>query len=65
MFLPIQLVRDNITQGALGGIYADHPLDVYVVPAPSDAGLAVGGVWAVQPQQNSTSTAIPGLAPVL
>ena len=44
-----QLIRENLTQGALVGSYADHPLDVYVAPAPNDAGLAVGGVWAVQP----------------
>ena len=44
-----QLIQENLTQGGLGSSYADHPLDVYVAPAPNDAGLAVGGVWAVQP----------------
>ena len=44
-----QLIRENLTQGGLGSSYADHPWDVYVAPAPNDAGLAVGGVWAVQP----------------
>ena len=44
-----QLIREELTQGGLGGSYAERPLDVYVAPAPNDAGLAVGGAWAVQP----------------
>lgn len=50
-----QLIRDTLTkEGQKAGTQSHHrtdfrPLGVYVPPAPNDAGLAVGGVWAVQP----------------
>jgi len=45
-----QLVRDTLTMasGAASADTSRRPVDVYVPPAPSDTGLVVGALWAVE-----------------
>eukprot|EP00933_Yihiella_yeosuensis_P030793 TRINITY_DN24362_c0_g1_i8.p1 TRINITY_DN24362_c0_g1~~TRINITY_DN24362_c0_g1_i8.p1 ORF type:complete len:670 (+),score=99.67 TRINITY_DN24362_c0_g1_i8:273-2012(+) len=48
-----QYIRETLTQASQTGSSSRRspkkPLDVYVPPAPNDAGLTVGGIWAVTP----------------
>lgn len=45
-----QQIRDTLTQadGILDGM-SNAPRDIYVPPAPNDAGIGIGALWAVQP----------------
>ncbi|CAE7214452.1 nolO [Symbiodinium sp. CCMP2592] len=44
-----QLVRDTLTEVRSQQPDFMKPRDVYVPPAPNDAGLAVGAIWAIAP----------------